>query len=126
MHLKTKISTLFESSEWDESMTVFENLDKKSLTLKYIAVIYKNHYCSLNETIPYDETILFIQTGSFTARKILEKTLSFIVGSIIKKIDPRLKPVITHVINNGLYCLVEGEPITPDFLNKIEKANLIC
>ena len=114
------ISNLFLPDEWDENLSAYDNLKMKNIALDYVVMVYNNSYHSLWNKVPYNQNTKFIPKNSLIGIKILEKTVALMLASTIKKIDAKMLPSISHVVNGGLYCLMKLQNITPKFLSEVE------
>ncbi len=121
MGFMTNLGQLFKKDEWDSSLSIYHNLQRKKLHQDYVAAISREGYESLWKTIPFIPDLELISVNSFAGIKILEKTMGFMVVSAIKHIDRKLKPEINQVVNGGLHCLMKYQPINPTFLVNVQK-----
>ena len=87
-----------------------------------VAVLVDGKQCDLNQPLPEDSEIVFVDFNSPAGAEIYRHSASHVLAHAVKRLYPHAKLGIGPAIDNGFYYDIDfGEPISADDLPAIEK-----
>ncbi|MBN2546865.1 MAG: nucleoside kinase [Spirochaetes bacterium] len=88
---------------------------------EFIAAKVNNEVTSLSYKIHVNSDVEFLTKTNYLGMEVYRRSLSFLLEKVVKRIFPERRLLIGHSLGPGYYFDLEGEKLTENDVNKIEK-----
>ena len=86
-----------------------------------VGAIFNNEYVNLSYEIEESGTIELIDISSKEGMKIYRRTLVYVLGKAFEKICPNLKMMVDYQLPNSMYCDLENNEVTEEFIQNLSE-----
>ena len=86
-----------------------------------VGAIFNNEYVNLSYEIEESGTIELIDISSKEGMKIYRRTLVYVLGKAFEKICPNIKMMVDYQLPNSMYCDLENNEVTEEFIQNLSE-----
>ena len=86
-----------------------------------VGAIFNNEYVNLSYEIEESGNLELIDISSKEGMKIYRRTLVYVLGKAFEKICPNLKMMVDYQLPNSMYCDLENNEVTEEFIQNLSE-----
>ena len=118
------MKVLFNEKEYevDEKIKISKLLrnEIKQNEHPVVGAKFNNEYQNLDYEIEKDGKIELIDISQKNGMKIYRRTLVYIMGKAFEELYPNCKIKVNYQLDNAMYCTVDNQEITDEFITKMK------